>query len=84
MNSSMVSDSNNESVILSDMLKVIWNEATRRKTSTENVNHKLFATSFFLLGMAVGDVSNQQCLDIAIDSLLTIEENEKSQRFSAQ
>jgi hypothetical protein len=41
-------------VTLNDLLKNVWKEAAVRNTRDANI--KLIASSFFLMGMAVGDV----------------------------
>jgi hypothetical protein len=63
-------------VTLNDVLKEVSNEAAFRN-STGETNPKLFATSFFLIGLGLGSLENYGNLKFVIESLKEIEQQEK-------
>lgn len=69
-------------VKLNNMLTEVWNEASRRQQSSQELNLKLFASSFFLLGLGVGSLQNHEHLAEALNALKSIEQQERTQRMT--
>jgi hypothetical protein len=67
MGESSLPDEQTDVVKLNALLKDVWQEAAI--SSSNRVNVKLVASSFFLLGMAVGDVKNWETFHIALTEL---------------
>jgi hypothetical protein len=66
---------------MNDLLKEVWTEAGRRQASCPNnqLNLKLFASSFFMLGMAVSSLENSGlAFKEALTKLNEIEQKEKT------
>lgn len=62
---------------LNDLIQEVFKEADRRKATADNFNPKLFATTFFLLGLGLGDLKNHHLFGMALENLTEIENQEK-------
>jgi hypothetical protein len=65
---------------MNNLLKEVWAEAGKR----QNVNLKLFASSFFLLGLGIGGLQNHAQFKNALEMLTLIEHQEVMQRHTGR